>query len=344
MPRQKITILKDIYPIEITINEEDESIQVSHSNSNPDISLRNAILDQISNILDQRFRQQTNLNQILQFLLQIDRNGVLEKQIFCKSIQKRAQYYHTRYSVKTMAQKWIKTNPKHAVTDEQNNMIEKPMHDCITEAKLVNCAKLNRLREVMHRYMKNGKYSNNTAHLTQILDNFFYLLQTYPSHKEFEIISQRLGYCDPQTCAILKMYFRDRNSENMEQSKRVKCGDGIICKIHCYYQHSIDFGNRLSLQEMHELGNKIEESKNSDIEDILINKSIIETNKILLEKRKRLQGISNFDSRHINKFSEFIVRAPDHEKDDKQTYKFGVRFNYNKRENNDVQITSKYGT
>eukprot|EP01084_Bolivina_argentea_P146171 256029_1 len=201
---------------------------------------------------------------------------------------------------------------------------------------LKQSAHLYRLKIVMRQYTK---YPHKQIHqsVSIILGDFLYLIQHYSKDEEFEIIANELGQCDINNCKILYQHFGQRDHSFG--------ADGLVCeilsKIHCYYQHCYDIGNKLSSKDK-EIINKFNETKTDD--GHWINKIFLKTNEILWNKRKSVVNINTISHRYAKKFNQLSVNLDANENiDDKNMdevyvehvamFNFGKRFDYSGRNN-----------
>eukprot|EP01083_Nonionella_stella_P147861 467128_1 len=141
---------------------------------------------------------------------------------------------------------------------------------------------LYRLKIVMRKYTK-YPHEPILQSVSVILGDFLYLMQHYGKDEEFEIIANELGHCDVNNCNILLRHFGRR--EHREDGLLYD----ILSKIHCYYQHCYDIGNKLSSKDK-DIINKFNETKTDD--GTWINKIFLKTNEILWNKRKTVQNIN----------------------------------------------------
>eukprot|EP01084_Bolivina_argentea_P116119 206380_1 len=224
-----------------------------------------------------------------------------------------------------------------------NAKIDDKKHD-----KLATCEELLKLFRVMEGYTDPDTAANEYSEhqIQDILDSFLYLLSIHNSDEDFERISNVMGYCDISKCKILRRLFRDRSVNNAALGP-INLSDDILGKIHCYYQHSFALGTRLRFEE------KIRLQQNNNIteyECCSVNRMIIETNRILAEKRQKWDYITRFNIRCNNKFAQLSLEEAIDDNNE-QIYSFGKRFNYRKgikdpneknNNTNDMRVTGKY--
>eukprot|EP01084_Bolivina_argentea_P092714 166776_1 len=116
-----------------------------------------------------------------------------------------------------------------------------------------NCIHLAELLSIMDRY-NNRKIitkSYATANSQSILNTFFHVLHKHNDDQQFECIFNSLHSCDIKTCDFFKRNYRNKqarqNGHIYDKNMMVYCQ--ILDKIHCYYQHCFDIGNKLSSKE-----------------------------------------------------------------------------------------------
>eukprot|EP01084_Bolivina_argentea_P033856 62603_1 len=89
----------------------------------------------------------------------------------------------------------------------------------------------------------------NIYGIKNILKHFFHLLSQHNDDTSFEIIYNRLGgFCYYKKCKIFKrMYSISRHVSKCDVIESVV--EQIMDKIHCYYRHCYDGGDRMTKQE-----------------------------------------------------------------------------------------------
>eukprot|EP01084_Bolivina_argentea_P009389 17542_1 len=122
-----------------------------------------------------------------------------------------------------------------------------------------NCIILKKFSIIMNRYNRynhdNKQHDNfmDSINISEIVDEFFHLMHHHNNDKDFECIYNKLSCCDIGNCDAfirnnrnrLKTQFKQVN----QQTKMEKIAwYQIMDKIHCYFQHCYDIGNKLLMQ------------------------------------------------------------------------------------------------
>eukprot|EP01084_Bolivina_argentea_P145625 255209_1 len=185
---------------------------------------------------------------------------------------------------------------------------------------LKTCEQFIALVVVMNKF---NKYQNENkindecipnVNTLDVLNNYLHLLNVHDTDQEFELIANILRYCDISTC------------ESFRRNRIQFCGDdekysGYLDKIHCYFQHCYDIGDRLLFNE------QITHPKNNDAHgcNLLQNKQLTETYNELSIKRK-------IYDKYINKLGNNYKRSDKYfqlfTNSDSKKYDFGLYFNY----------------
>eukprot|EP01084_Bolivina_argentea_P055304 101403_1 len=226
-----------------------------------------------------------------------------------------------------------------------------------------NCNHLKNLLVIMDNYtdlksMDNIGYIDD-INILQVLNNYIHLLNNHDNDKQFEEIVNKFNDCNIKKCKAFRRNNRNRNVSSNE----IKKYDHneiiqILDKIHCYFCHCYDIGNRLLTTEPIPL--------NEDEKEYLINQQMVKINEILFKKREIYNEIYydlDISTRINKKFNQLFetninVKYPiDEEKnqqhDEKQcsakTYSFGYKFEYDENEPSDwvesigaMYVTEKY--
>eukprot|EP01084_Bolivina_argentea_P251824 422512_1 len=183
------------------------------------------------------------------------------------------------------------------------------------------CAKLRRFSKVMSRYLNEQKCDD--MDVIEILNDFIHLVCEH-KHTEstFDVIFQNLGPCDVAKCTIFRRNYRDRNSDikrlYTEHELKNVAYCQILDKVHCYYQHCFDIGNKIPIE------NKEILQVNQDISTSLLNNNVIAINKYLSNKRQLLQHLSQKSNRMNTKYHQLSCNG----KSKHKMYDFGVPFVY----------------
>eukprot|EP01084_Bolivina_argentea_P283347 485229_1 len=129
----------------------------------------------------------------------------------------------------------LSNKPAKANTHEQKNSYE--LND---SCDISNCFNFQRLIRIVN----NSDSDTDTC----IIDDFCHLLSVHDNHNDFEYIYNKFGaLCDITKCKLFERNYRNKNSNDLLKTYSAK--QQIIDKIHCYYRHAFDIGNRLNLNE-----------------------------------------------------------------------------------------------
>eukprot|EP01083_Nonionella_stella_P080027 219681_1 len=126
-------------------------------------------------------------------------------------------------------------------------------HDQHISCALQSCDALPRLAPLMQMFMCNQQNwptcDLDCYAMSQILNDYHHLMIEHNHDEEFEFIMNTFGHCDINKCPhILRMYHTQSNLSYQLD---------IIHKIHCYYLHSHDTGNKIPIEQRNK-GSKCE--------------------------------------------------------------------------------------
>eukprot|EP01084_Bolivina_argentea_P258116 435012_1 len=263
------------------------------------------------------------------------------------------------------------------ICDNCYEIVQRSLHG--DKCELMNCFQLKRFAIQMIKYNQcnhnddYGLYQN----ISGILDAYLHLIHQHDANEDFELIARRLGSCKLAKCTAYSRNNRNRNlidivtTDHVEQKvdtfiEEVVC-QHIMDKVHCYFQHCYDIGNRLSMEERSQLKTEIEqEQKNSTTAKMVDfcseNHEILAISQILKHKKaSRKIDTNNRMSGRMNKkysqlFSENKQQFNDDSINDISTYKAGYLFNYGYDKENEfdnrcpnenikvIDIASKYSS
>eukprot|EP01084_Bolivina_argentea_P282537 483642_1 len=173
-----------------------------------------------------------------------------------------------------------------------------------------NCYKMQRFVSILKKYNQNiCDYSMMQLNIIQLLDDYIHLLQKHTENKQFEHIASQLGSCDITNCSIYRDNYRIVNSKLRKHQNKNQNDinySSILNKMHCYFQHCLDIGNRLSIKDQLNLNHCFSDQKHDDISiaKYLNNPTQKEMENILSAKRQKFSTINNFSNRKItNKYA-----------------------------------------
>eukprot|EP01084_Bolivina_argentea_P211681 360032_1 len=228
--------------------------------------------------------------------------------------------------------------------DDEKNTIHKGGFDICLECSkqdcfgyIQNCFHFRRLSRIMYQYNQLETQDNdfNTAdeYILEIVNNYLHLMDKHDQDEDFEYIVDRLGECDVLTCVMFRRNNRDRNGIinqcdaqkiNLLNINDIVYGQ-IMDKIHCYFMHCYDIGNRLKIQDKYylELDKKTESKQDDDDMLVLVNKTMRKMNTILSGKREIYTMIrKRLNNRPSHKFNQLVPVKND------KMYSFGYQFYY----------------
>ena len=146
-----------------------------------------------------------------------------------------------------------------------------------------------------------SNYNEDAVDITELLNNHKHLIEHHDNDKDFNFIVQSLTKCVLSKCDRFSRNYRERklvtnkaeleidddDEEEFESKMDVKdlATRQIKDKLHCYYCHSIDIGNRFSLDEL----KSIECVSNSHQRENLLNQKLLKMNKIISKKIEKLK-------------------------------------------------------
>eukprot|EP01084_Bolivina_argentea_P303368 523744_1 len=178
----------------------------------------------------------------------------------------------------------------------------------------------------LQRFLKTmlGYNSLEIDNLSETLDDFLHLMHHHSADEEFEYIYNELGLCNITVCQLFNRRINSKRDNNLNIC------DQIVSKMHSYYQHCFDIGNRLLLKEIKNITNVYEEKKhdNEDESFVHINHEIAAAVQILTQKRMLLSDISTKLYDRVNtKYNQLFIAETKQDKKFK-SYSFGIPFKY----------------
>eukprot|EP01084_Bolivina_argentea_P048163 88750_1 len=193
----------------------------------------------------------------------------------------------------------------------------KSVDNQLTECKLMECTHLQRLKNTL------DKMNEKCIAVSELLDDYNHLLFNHNDDEQFEIILNMFGYCNIITCNTFIRHHQYRNRKYEQLEPNEVATQQIIDKIHCFYYHSFDLGNRLTIKEQIDL-------KDNTLDDSLkTNNKYVKLHQILSDKRKLRRNVNaiNVDERLNNRYNQLqiINSAQEH---NVNKYCFGCEFSY----------------
>eukprot|EP01084_Bolivina_argentea_P274350 467606_1 len=177
----------------------------------------------------------------------------------------------------------------------------------------------------------NYKNDNISEVITTIVDSFLHLMAEHETEEEFEYIQKQLNPCDIITCDAFQRNYRIKSSNDTTKDDNVFIQ--IMDKIHCYFLHSYDIGNRIKHRLITEMEEKENKSETSDILNQIIDKRFLKIKNILIANRNKYNTVNNYsimNNRIRNKFNQaFTEEIKENQQSNQQKlYHFGRRFKY----------------
>eukprot|EP01084_Bolivina_argentea_P227508 384218_1 len=148
--------------------------------------------------------------------------------------------------------------------------------------------------------LKSNNIKLKQKEMVEIINDYHHLLSNHNSSKDFDFVVKSLAYCDAATCKKFQSNYRDRNSVHCNKTKSEDKHElafvEILNKIHCYFYHSVDIGNKLSLRELQKL---ISEEKVNEDTDDSNNRRTLQIQKILKPKWEKYTAMTKRMTNHI---------------------------------------------
>eukprot|EP01084_Bolivina_argentea_P016466 30820_1 len=141
---------------------------------------------------------------------------------------------------------------------------------------ITSCSYSTRLINLLHQ----PNNINDKIDVTQVLADYFHILQNHDNDESFEFISNQLSIikCDINQCTHFTRNYRDRCSNN-ENKEYYDENIEIVDKIHCYFMHSYDMVYRLTESERNQIQQESDEKSDHNVSDVAMKISCIITNK-----------------------------------------------------------------
>ena len=222
------------------------------------------------------------------------------------------------------------------------------------------CRHLHELCQEMEQYEASS--TNDDEYLSQLniqktVNQFLHLLGYHnENEQQFKFVSSAFDPCHGNIitkCLPFTRNYRDRkldsDSTNIEELYNTMDYRHIVKiqmfdKIHSFYLHSYDTGNRLTVREQLQLSFcNDDEMKNNNSAEYIINKRTMKLRDILASKRKSFQNVYGLNERIKDRYNELDEINEDN------MYVFGWDFQYDGEEKYDksndfVIIKKKYDT
>eukprot|EP01084_Bolivina_argentea_P139954 246158_1 len=167
------------------------------------------------------------------------------------------------------------------IQNNNNDSVTEPVCD----GNILNCLCLHALRKTIGMYQSNN-FSTDELDITKVVGNFHHLLHCHENTFEY-IFNQLGGPCtssDITKCAMYSRNFRDRVKITINNYSTAEMQ--ILDKIHCYYLHSFDIGNKLTKDELLFINNDEQKMQNNSSVNHFIDVQMLKIKQILANKTK----------------------------------------------------------
>eukprot|EP01084_Bolivina_argentea_P215687 366243_1 len=237
-------------------------------------------------------------------------------------------------------------------TRNESDIKQHDVHHCKDNK---DCKILQEFLQFLMKYNKHCEEISNdidNSKLLQIVNDYLHLLHEHDNNDQINYIVDKLGECDVSQCKLFSRNYTKRI--NNTETYACTVAYSVIDKIHCYFQHCYDTGNRLSPEDQMQLDKCMNDEKDSGttFDKYAINQRIIGMKKILIIKQK--QNVINSNSTLIrNKYNQLFTEEKHNlhkqniDVDNTSVYSFGYSFKYgydDERLNDDeyIDVTNKY--
>eukprot|EP01084_Bolivina_argentea_P041767 77102_1 len=203
------------------------------------------------------------------------------------------------------------------------------------ECRIVSeCVSLPLFLQKMKEYQNIGDAALNIdkQKMIDFMNHFLHLMHNHSDDRQFELIVTKLGLCNVAECDIFRRNYRDRIETVTEITETVntntitvfcKIYQSIMDKMHCYFQHCYDIGNRLTVNErefINDVSCDQKQSENVDNNDeYFTNKKLMKMNEIIGSKREVYQKRFSFHNQSYDKWYQIHST---------EQYSFGFAFKY----------------
>eukprot|EP01084_Bolivina_argentea_P265369 449795_1 len=222
------------------------------------------------------------------------------------------QKYHTTLYLSTYGPNALKQTSKLVILCDKKSIQE--------------CPHLSRLVNVFVIYNKcnseEQKMTDLSINILETLNDYIHILQQHDSDQEFEFITHKLSTCDMKTCVALRRNYRDRSKP--DSNVKLNANQQILDKIHCYFTHSFDIGNRLTINEKRICYGDIKVANDELIEDIFIDKLFLNMKQIVSIKMNLCKAEVPLINLRVSKKCDQLVSI----KNEQKMFHFGYKFMY----------------
>eukprot|EP01084_Bolivina_argentea_P016658 31146_1 len=221
--------------------------------------------------------------------------------------------------------------------EHMDEKYEHSMRECVNGKQCQN--DLDELITVIQNYNPIDCNLENED-VTKILDIVLHLISKHDSDHEFERIVNQFGQCNIMECVVFTRHYRNSNKPYLEEQRLYVTQ--IMDKIHCFYLHSYDIGNRLSVNELEQIYQVRDEGW-----DECINHTMKKWNELLLNKPDLCQHFVALNTRKKNKFTQLNdLNETNIQTGTDKMYSFGSEYRYDKEtaynKANYIQVRRKW--
>eukprot|EP01084_Bolivina_argentea_P288364 494917_1 len=203
------------------------------------------------------------------------------------------------------------------VCDECQNKCAFNVQDCICVKDFV-------------RLMSDYEQIMDINNLIHLVDCYVHIIHKHDNDLHFAHIVSQLGQCPKlYECNMLKRNLRDRsmmkNTDNdfVEKDLNDIVRLELLDKMHCYFLHCYDLGNRLTIEEREQLYSTVDEYNY----DGLVNNKLIQIHNIVKRKKQKFQLRTNYTRSNV-KFNQLCNLELDEIKNEDKIYSVGFVFKY----------------
>eukprot|EP01084_Bolivina_argentea_P257014 432911_1 len=189
---------------------------------------------------------------------------------------------------------------------------------------LSSCKYFQLFMKRMHEYNANKHNLMNTNDMLSTLNSFLHLIQHHNCESQFEYIFNELDHCDLNKCQPFR---HNQRLKTKQHNIKDAAWQQIMDKMHCYFKHCYDIGNKLSTQDKQSIHNN-----SNNLQHELLKNSQIQQVYCILHKIREKFGhdlCSVRIKRNKQKYSQLIVNDESKQKQSEfGLYHFGYKFKY----------------
>eukprot|EP01084_Bolivina_argentea_P206051 351880_1 len=119
--------------------------------------------------------------------------------------------------------------------------------DCTDE--ISKCEQTNSLLDALNNFQHQTSIDTLNMNINQLLNCYHHVLQQHQSDNHIDFINQSLKNCNISKCIQFERNYRNRqelNEKHVTHDSYTICVQDIMDKIHCYFAHAYDTGNKLT--------------------------------------------------------------------------------------------------